>query len=276
MKKIRLSFIVFTILFAFALISSSGGRATAAGEGNTGAPGDNAKVCSTCHSGGNFNPSINITVKDAVDMMVVSQYTPFITYVVEVEIASQNSPTSHGFQMVSLLDSDDSDVNGWSEPSSNSKIVSAMGRSYAEHNGPSSSNIFSINWTAPAPGSGNVTFYVAGNAVNLNGSPTGDSAAVGSLGVSEGATSPTTDISFDDATLTVYPNPSNDIVTLKFANDFKGRFVVNSMLGTKVAEWDIENGFGCVQIKDQLPGAYIFTVFDEEGKRVTTRKVIKI
>ncbi len=54
------------------------------------------------------------------------------------------------------------------------------GRTYAEHDNVSTPNIFNVVWTAPAAGTGNVT-YAAGNAVDKNGLNSGDGSSVTTL-----------------------------------------------------------------------------------------------
>ena len=149
-----LLFISLISLLYILSVSSSNGRATTAGEGNTGAPGDNNKVCSTCHSGGIFNPTIDIRILDE-DGNMIEKYLPSTSYKVEVQIdATEGSPIGYGFQLVSLKDADNSDVSEWSNPSSNAKVVSAMGRNYAEHAGVSATNVFSMDWLSPDEGTG--------------------------------------------------------------------------------------------------------------------------
>jgi hypothetical protein len=45
-------------------------------------------------------------------------------------------------------------------------VTLSIGRQYAEHAGKSVSNSFNTQWTAPASGTGPITFYGAGAAVN--------------------------------------------------------------------------------------------------------------
>jgi len=205
-----LLFLIFGSLIYILTVSSSNGRASAAGEGNTGAPGDNSKVCSTCHNGGSFNPTVDIRLIDE-NGNVIEKYLPNTSYKVEVQIdATSGTPNGYGFQLVSLKDADDSDVSQWSNPASNTKIASAMGRSYAEHAGVSATNVFSLDWLSPAEGSGSVSFYAGGNAIDGDGKTSGDSATKESIQIEEDA------VSSDDPTalkkaIGFFPNPVKDI-----------------------------------------------------------------
>ncbi|MBK6371910.1 MAG: hypothetical protein IPF67_01295 [Saprospiraceae bacterium] len=59
-------------LIAMLSMSNMGGRAKQGGEGNTGAPGDKSYNCSECHSGGAYNVSTAITLKDEEEMWWIS------------------------------------------------------------------------------------------------------------------------------------------------------------------------------------------------------------
>ncbi|NJN77443.1 MAG: hypothetical protein HC803_03220 [Saprospiraceae bacterium] len=107
----------------------------------------------------------------------VTNYMPGTTYDLKVTIAhASGAPAGYGFQMVALKNSTNTSTGTWTTPGSNTQIATAGTRSYVEHGGgASASNIFTTKWVAPASGTGNVTFYSAGNAVNGNGGTSGDS-----------------------------------------------------------------------------------------------------
>lgn len=169
---------------AFVFSSSSGGRASAAGSGNTGAPGEST-TCVTCHGGGNFNVGLSINIYNQGTITPITTYSPGQTYSMEVTISNSGLPGGFGFQMVAL-NASNSNAGSWLSPSSNTQIATlGNGRSYAEHNGISGTNTFMVDWTAPTTGTGSVTFYSAGNAVNGTGSTAGDGAATSSLMITE-------------------------------------------------------------------------------------------
>jgi hypothetical protein len=178
---------IFGLAFiAFVFSSSSGGRATAANSGNTGAPGETT-TCVTCHnSGSSYNPSLLINLYNQGTTTPVTSYAPGQIYDMQVVVNnSMGSPSGYGFQMVALNGSN-SNAGSWSTPSSNTKIATLNnGRSYVEQNGVGSLNTFTMKWTAPSSGTGNVTFYSAGNAVNGNGAISGDNGALNNLTINE-------------------------------------------------------------------------------------------
>jgi uncharacterized protein (TIGR03437 family) len=86
-----------------------------------------------------------------------------------------------GFEASPRLGSDASKPAGTMTPAdANEQVTDEGGVQFATHttagtrNGTASGVTFEVDWTAPPDGSGNVVFYVAANAANGNGSPTGD------------------------------------------------------------------------------------------------------
>lgn len=205
--------LAFLALFmgAFVLfLGNSGGRAATNGQGNTGAPGDNPNntVCGSCHNAGAFGTGVNISVLDDAGEPV-SEYLPEAMYTVRVEVTtSTGAPDGYGFQLTALraeLDVNGPDVATFSSPSANAKISTASSttnstdptRQYAEQAVVAGNPIFQVQWTAPAAGSGPVSFYSCGNAVNGNGMSSGDGASCTSTQLNEmvsstAATSPST------------------------------------------------------------------------------------
>lgn len=187
MKK-NIIFTLFGLAFiAFLFTSSSGGRASAAGSANTGAPGETT-TCSGCHSGGSYNPSISIQIFQQGTTTAVTQYTAGTTYDMKVTLSASGSPGGYGFQMVALKNTGNTNAGTWSSPGSNTKIASVGTRSYVEHGVNSTfsaTNNFTMKWTAPAAGTGAVTFYSAGNVVNGTGNTSGDSPVAGTLSITE-------------------------------------------------------------------------------------------
>ncbi|NRB47118.1 MAG: T9SS type A sorting domain-containing protein [Saprospiraceae bacterium] len=216
--KNRLLYTAFGLLLSFCLFqSSSSGRATAAGSGNTGAPGDSNSTCISCH-GNNADIQVDLNIEATnADGLAVTQYEPETTYTLKVSLDPQmGSPAAYGFQMLSLnapLDMNGDAINSWVNASSNANIVELSNRTYVEHTSPSSSNEFTVDWVAPSAGAGVVTFYACGNGVNLNGSTSGDNADCATFVFEEAVVSSTQELAntFD---LSVAPNPARDFIQL--------------------------------------------------------------
>ena len=143
----------------------------------TGAPGEGN--CGSCHTGsllkdGSFSVSLGI-----------SEYEPGATYPVYISIQDPLQ-IRWGFEVTALKNSNNSMAGSFQSPSQLVGIQLAGGKSYAGQNsngailpgnatdgthwgtlnGPVQ---WVVNWTAPAQGSGTVTFYGAGVAADGDG-----------------------------------------------------------------------------------------------------------
>ncbi len=246
--KFRLLYpIMLTILCAVVLLGNKNGRASEAKVGNTGAPGDEALAngtpltCISCHTASPITASMTVQIFDA-DSNIVTQYIPGDDYIARVTItAVTGNPLGYGFQMIALRDADTTDLDGFSDPGNfmvnNYKIATIPnGRTYAEHDNVSNSNIFNVKWKAPVAGTGNVTFYAAGNAVNKNGQNNGDGASFTTLQLTESVGAATQNPDAAGIGLQVWPNPVATDVQLRFQLNQAGRyqFAVRDLSGRLV------------------------------------------
>jgi hypothetical protein len=185
------------VLFVSALLyilftSSSGGRATAANSGNTGAPNETS-TCVNCHNANTAYGTVTITIQ----VFQVGTTTPVTTYLpntaYDMRVTVQNSagsPVGYGFQMTALTTPGNLPLGGYSNLASNvkQKLMTSgtwNGRTYVEHSGVTANNQFNFRWTSPAAGTGAVRFYASGNAVNGNNGTSGDRSGVSSLTLQE-------------------------------------------------------------------------------------------
>lgn len=153
------------------VVQYSGGPATS-GIDRTGGPFSGGLTCTACHSGGAGTTNITILVKNA-NNAVVTQYLPGQSYTVEYQVTNP-SFTKFGFQSVALRGANVQAGNFTASLTPNSHVGTISTRKYPEHQGTSTTGLFKFTWQAPAAGSGNVTFYAVGNAVNGNSSTNGD------------------------------------------------------------------------------------------------------
>ncbi len=169
---------------AVLMMGNSGGRAAAGGHGNTGAPGENDKLCVTCHNGGPYGPTITLLEVTKGGQLVAS-YVPGQTYDLELTVAASNgNPGGYGFQLTALDDKNNANVGTFQNLGANVKESAAQntgGRTYLEHKGgASATRTFTTKWVAPAAKTGAVDFYYIGNVVDGNGAKTGDNGGLGS------------------------------------------------------------------------------------------------
>ena len=107
-----------------------------------------------------------------------SGYVPGTTYSLSISASGGPSGTSGGFNL-------DSNHGVFSNPGQNARLSSGE----VTHSN-SNSRAWSVDWTAPTTGSGDVVFYLAVNLVNGNGGTSGDSWGADSWTLSEASSSP--------------------------------------------------------------------------------------
>jgi hypothetical protein len=100
---------------------------------------------------------------------------------------SAGSTARYGFQMTCLTSPNNTPITtAYTNLGTNvqQKLVTSglyAGRRFVEQTQAATNNIFTFSWTAPAAGTGTVTFYAAGNAVNYNNNSNGDNSGFTSL-----------------------------------------------------------------------------------------------
>ena len=277
-------FISFLFLSTVVLQSHSDGRANRDRD-NTGAPGGQMGgnglqiTCQNCHENGNFEVGINLELLDENDV-AVSEFIPNNNYTAKVTIEklSGEDPDGYGFQMVSLVDANDSDVNGWVDGgfSSNIQLILAnsTGRVYAEHHSISESNEFTAQWKAPDVNTGDVSFYIAGVGVNANGGSTGDHAATPiKVTFSESSTTSLTDLNAS-VDINVFPNPTVDYIAINCELEsyvveiFQNGRIVNSIVSNR--------GNSTIRMEELSTGVFYVRIKDENNQVVGIKKVVKI
>jgi len=256
MTRLRWIQILFVCAIGFFIFASnSNGRATVANSGNTGAPGEN--TCGQCHSGGNYNASVAIQVFPNGGTVPTTQFVAGNTYTVKVTVSNSiGSPFGYAFQFTALTDAESSPISGYSSLASNVKqktitVQNAFnGRTYLEHNGVTSNNVFQFNWTAPANLNEAVTFFASGNVVNGTGSTGGDATA--------------------NTSLTLYPalQVSNDIVQPACANNGIGSITLTISGGQPPYNVVWQDGSTGNSFQGG-PGSYSATVTDIAGNSTT-------
>lgn len=196
--------VLFLAGLAFVFLNNSGGRANQANDGNTGAPGESGTVCGNCHSSAAYGmTTTTLSINETGTANPVTAYTPGTTYDVILTVNNTvGTPSGYGFQMTALEGSN-VDVADFNPTSINTQLATANnvgGRRYVEQDGTSSSNTFTMQWTAPSVGTGDVTFYRIGNSVNNSNSLGGDTGGSGETTVLPEAVVAPVELSFFEAT----------------------------------------------------------------------------
>ena len=177
----------FVFLITTAAILSSTGRA-----GRTGSPGES--TCVSCHNDFALNSGGgSVTIRNTG--MNNWTYVPGTTYTISVKVAKAGA-TLFGVGVECLTAANGNAgtlviTNPGSTKLLNATVsgVSRINVVHTQNGGlANDSNVFVFNWTAPAAGTGNVTFYFAGNAANNDQSNNGDYIYTGSQVVTECST----------------------------------------------------------------------------------------
>lgn len=245
--KIKILLSTLSILsVAFLFMSNSGGRAAVGSGDNTGAPPSNA-FCQSCHNAGAFSPSVSIEIFEQGTSTAVTEYISGTAYDVKITVtAGSGTPAGFG-QQTTVLDANNNAITGWSNPSSDGQISNlGNGRQFFEQNGISSSGEFTATWTAPAAGTGSVTFYTGANAVDGLGSTGGDGSTQSSLTLAEGVASNVTNPNALTVNLNAYPNPVTDVLNLETVGTTSGEHIltITNNVGQVVRQQIIQLNYG--------------------------------
>lgn len=173
------------IIFTIVLFSYSTGPALN-GQAVTGAPFNNSLTCATCHSGGNFGATIKVQLLDSTNASVKT-YSPGKHYTFKITLKKTSTASAgYGFQTTCAKASANTNINSWGKLPANTHNTLLSGHNYVEHSAVLTKGVIKIPWTAPAKGTGSVTFYTAGNVVNMDKGITGDQPVNKSLTITEG------------------------------------------------------------------------------------------
>ncbi len=295
--KFKFIYTLFSLLFfAFMFSSNSGGRA-AAGQGATGAPGDqetggNFVTCANdfCHSSGSAatlesNPTLELT-DDGGLSITETGYIPGTLYNAKVTVnVTSGNASGFGFQILALnaaMGVTGDEVSDWTAGSNNTKVstASANGRTYGEQNGTSASNEFELTWMAPADLDGDVTFYFCGNAVNGNNSTSGDGAGCSTLTIAKNASTSNNDLNRAALQLNAFPNPVIDVINLDIqvekTDTYSMRLINNLGQLVQTTQWDLTEGQNrkMIDFNESTSGVYIIQLTN--GTETISQNVVKL
>jgi hypothetical protein len=187
MKKLQFASLLLGSMALYIFCTSSSlGRASDDNVGNTGAPGETT-LCSNCHNNGAYgNINVSIQIFEEGGNTPVAYYLPNTLYDMQVSVTSSSgSPLGYGFQLTTMRNGNTpyAAYSNWGSNVKQKLITSGTyaGRTYLEQNGVLNNNQFLFQWTSPAAGQGDVTFFASGVACNANNSSGGDKAGNSSL-----------------------------------------------------------------------------------------------
>jgi len=229
----------------------------------TGSPGDNNQNCTQCHSGTPQNAENWISSN-----IPASGYVPGSTYTITLSAAhdSQKFGFEATAERVGGQKAGDLVITNAAE----TKLVNNNDAVTHTSGGTSGSNsrTWSFDWTAPAEGSGPVTFYAAVNATNSNSGTSGDVVYLTQMAVEEVNTGI---IESGDPSATLYPVPANQYLNVDLSG-FNNQMInisVYASNGSKLMERNIMQNEVSVQTNrlmvDNLEqGYYLMKIASDE------------
>jgi hypothetical protein len=240
--------LILALLGGFVVLSlssyESGPLANGAGN-RTGSAGSSGNCSSGgCHASNTTVTVPTITITEGSSSTPVTSYTSGKTYTVHIGgTCSASGMSRFGFQLSTVLASNTSAQAGTLTATGASTAVRTTGSlQIVEHtasiagtgSGSSWSYATTAQWVAPHFGSGDVKFYLTLNAVNNNGSESGDKPNNAVFTFSE-STVGIANISFAQGAK-VYPNPTTGTINVYEENAANGNWdiIVYNLYGSKV------------------------------------------
>ncbi len=241
--------------------------------GNTGSPNDGSNCSTSCHTGGPSQTGEMVAISSDVP---ASGYVPGTTYTFTVTMTNQGG-TEFGFQ-ISPQDNSGNLLGTLIASGAGTQFASG-GSDYVTHSASGTagtdSKTWTFEWTAPASGTGNVTFYGAFNFSDNTGNQFGDVIVTETHTVEESSGVGISEAQL--AELSVYPNPVIDEVHVAAQDvDEEIMITVFAMDGKKVIEEKHEGGEIVVDFatKSLNTGVY-FMQIEVEGKSTVKKLLVK-
>ena len=269
------SFVFFLLIFFF--YAASSGVAVSQNRDRTGSPLTSGS-CATCHSGGNFDPSISVEVLD--DDVPVTTYEPGKTYSFKVTINASNNPAGYGFQAVALK-SDTTNAGDFGTPPADTRVTTLNNLKYFEQSTRSATNSWSVDWIAPDAGAGDVRFYASGNAVNGADGISGDSPASldSPFVLMEDVASSTVAVERLDLQMKVFPNPVQNVLNLEMKGAEEGRLQLSLINGNgqvlQNRQLEHFSGYTNQELDVQHLPAGFYNLLVSDGEKVNSIMVVK-
>lgn len=283
-KKYLLLTTFLVAIFATLNVTTVKSKITSPPAGSSGDP-VNTGTCaqSGCHNGSAQTPAsgdLTLTIgtgNPTTPLDASFVYTPGTAYNIGFLI---NSFTGrYGFQMAALNGSNTQAGTFAVTNAATTKINTATGRNYIGHLNASSTKSWVYKWTAPASGTGTVTFYYSYNTANDDNNPTGDVIYKGSVSI-EALLSGVEDISTKVADLNIFPNPISSQFSISFdlkeADNVSAQLysldgkLMKELINEKMNSGNVNQQF---DVNDLAAGIYLVKL--NVGGATITKKIVK-
>ncbi len=237
--------------------------------------------CQGCH-GSPSGGSISDTIQLMQGGLPVTNYVPGQAYTVHISAANTSTSSSlrlrrFGFQLTAVQSGTYVNAGTLTAPAGTHTIAPVSGVLVVEQSSPlmrligsgtggiGTRYIVDIPWTAPAAGTGSVTFRNALNCVNstslYDSSANGDVFNTASIVVTE-LTTGTPSQYAAPGQLSIYPNPANRVFTLNLVSlvDERIHIIITNISGERVKELELNTNEPTAISLNQAPGIYFISV----------------
>jgi len=189
---------------------------------------------------------------------------------ISVEIID-NTKSRFGFQLTALDDNNNKAGSFTIGPKTG--IASSMGREYIAHQTASGTKTWQFDWTAPSSNVGPITFFLAANAANANGSNSGDNIYTRSYMVEPTSPVSTKEIIKESIDFVVYPNPIIDRLNIVLPSGIQSEFSIRlfNMKGELIYLSESIAGYNQEEYSfnvdsDIVNSMYILVIYSEQQK----------
>lgn len=282
-KILTLTFIVtVSTIFVGSVYNNAHTNPEGSPNSRTGSPGDGGNTCaiSGCHTGFTVGTKSNVFTSNIPS----EGYTPGTKYTITATARSSANRNTFGFQL-SPQTTAGALVGVMTNTSSGTKLTG--GGKYLTHTatgttGSGGVKSWSFDWTAPAAGSGDVTFYGAFNHANGNGGTSGDSIFKTTYVIKEKVAG--VGINKDELSqlgFTVFPNPASNAIYIKNDNsvaynqieiyDLTGKLVY-SLNESEIINLDLQIK---ININSLEKGMYLMKISNNNEVLGTTKFLVK-
>lgn len=275
MKRYLLFFCTTGLLYVSLSSSSSGPSSTPQGVQTA----KNGCGGAGCH-GSTFTPTnstIDLIEDGQTSPVADGKYKPNGSYTIGVTVFAPNAQ-KFGFIML-VTDAAGNQAGTLANPLSlpQAKITTKGQFTVAEHPSPISPvggglAVPGLDWTAPPKGKGAVTFYVAVNAVNNNGSAdAGDNYVLLSKTYQEGFPVSVEDVEREIEVI-AYPNPATNLLNIDIQNSTSNKYhyTIYSLAGTVAAQGHLGNNVNTVDVSALASGTHFMSITNGSEQKVIT------
>lgn len=216
---LSLSIIAVVVIVYDANYNNAHTNGAGAPSGRTGSPGDGVTCNSgSCHSG----PAVTDQVATITSDVPVGGYVPGTTYNITAT-ATKTGVSEFGFQ-ISPQNASGTKLGEFVTPlpagTQFANPNTGLANKYVTHTSlgtaGTGTKTWTLQWTAPAQGTGTVTFYGAFNFTNSNNNDNGDVIKNVTLTIVENTSIGINEADGGNEGFVVFPNPASDIINVSF------------------------------------------------------------